>query len=71
MMDSGLRRKDEKDKYDKLSHSLAILLLTESTANILIAQRLTGHPVLTAFILLTESTANVLIAKRLTGQSPS
>ncbi len=42
MLDSGLRRKDEKEKYDKLSHSLAILLLLESTANAFVAKHLKG-----------------------------
>ncbi|PHQ76407.1 MAG: hypothetical protein COB74_01975 [Shewanella sp.] len=70
-MDSGLRRKDEKEKYDKLPHNLAMLLLTENGANALIAQRLTGRSPYSSLFLLTESAANVLIAQCLKGQSPS
>ena len=54
-MDSGLRRKDEKEKYDKLPHNLAMQLLTESGANALIAQRLTGQSPILQLITFTYS----------------
>ena len=60
-MDSGLRRKDERER--SMTSSLIIWLA--------VTYRERGERPYSLLFLLTESAANVLIAQRLAGRSPS